>query len=264
MHPECDSKTLPFLCEWFPMLRRLKSLNKPDEFMTVVALELAFVCLLRASEVVVNAEDHFLRALDVFFIVRLHGVDIWVPSHEACLYPLGSLVAISIKIRSAKNDQGGRGYKYYFTRDAEMGASSSFDLIVDMFTLAKITKPVGEAAFFSLGKYVLPYRTFNKTVKLVARSHGADEDRFSCHSMRIGGATVLAASNFPDYVIQNMGRWKSLEFLHYLHWNPSTMSLAMSSLVDPSIFTFADLTRMNSGATPVEKIQLKTLRKKKK
>ncbi len=263
-NPECDAKTLPFLCEWFPMLRRLKSLNKPEEFMTVVALELAFVCLLRASEVVVTAEDHFLRAMDVFFIVRIHGVEVWIPPHEACLYPVDSLVAISIKIRSAKNDQGGRGYKYYFTRDIEMGASSSFDLIVDMFMLAKITKPIGEAAFFSMGKYVLPYRTFNETVKLVARSHGADEDRFSCHSMRIGGATVLAASNFPDYVIQNMGRWKSLEFLHYLHWNPSTMSLAMSSLVDPSVFTFADLTRMNSGATPVEKTQKKTLRKKKK
>ena len=142
-NPECDAKTLPFLCEWFPMLRRLKSLNKPEEFMTVVALELAFVCLLRASEVVVTAEDHFLRAMDVFFIVRIHGVEVWIPPHEACLYPVDSLVAISIKIRSAKNDQGGRGYKYYFTRDAEMGASSSFDLIVDMFMLAKITKPIG-------------------------------------------------------------------------------------------------------------------------
>jgi hypothetical protein len=262
-NPECDAKTLPFLCEWFPMLRRLKSLNKPEEFMTVVALELAFVCLLRSSEVVVTAEDHFLRAVDVFFIVRIHGVEVWIPPHEACLYPLDSLVAISIKIRSAKNDQGGRGYKYYFTRDADMSDSSAFDLVVDMFMLAKITKPVGEAAFFSMGAYVLPYRRFNETVKLVAKSHGADEHRFSCHSMRIGGATVLAASNFPDYVIQNMGRWKSLEFLHYLHWNPTTMSLAMSSLVNPSVFTFDDLTRMNSGATPSEGVQSKSLRKKK-
>jgi len=261
-NPECDAKTLPFLCEWFPMLRRLKSLNKPEEFMIVVALELAFVCLLRASEVVVTAENHFLRAVDVSFIVLVDGVEVWIPPHEACLYSLDSLVAISIKIRSAKNDQGGRGYKYYFTRDAELSALSSFDLIEDMFLLAKMTKPVGEAAFFSMGTYVLPYRTFNTTVKLVATSHDADEDRFSCHSMRIGGATVLAASNFPDYVIQNMGRWKSLEFLHYLHWNPSTMALAMSSLMNPSVFTFADLTKMNSGAS--RGVQKKNLVKKKK
>jgi hypothetical protein len=56
------------------MLRRLKSLNKPEEFMIVVALELAFVCLLRASEVVVTAENHFLRAVDVSFIVLVDGV----------------------------------------------------------------------------------------------------------------------------------------------------------------------------------------------
>lgn len=263
-NPECDSKTLPFLCEWFPMLRRLKSLIKPEEFMTVVALELAFVCLLRASEVVITSEDHYLRAVDVYFIVLVENVEVWIPPHEAYLYPLESLVAISIKIRSAKNDQGGRGYKYYFTRDVNLSASSAFDLVVDMFNLARITKPRGEAAFFSNGACVLPYRTFNETVKLVARSHYADEDRFSCHSMRIGGATVLAASNFPDYVIQNMGRWKSLEFLHYLHWNPTTMSLAMSSLVDPSVFTFTDLEKMNSGAAPLVAVQKKTMKKKKK
>jgi hypothetical protein len=74
--------------------------------------------------------------------------------------------------------------------------------------------------------------------------------------------TVLAASTFPDYVIQNMGRWKSLEFLHYLHWNPSTMALAMSSLMNPSVFTFADLTKMNSGAS--RGVQKKNLVKKKK
>ena len=96
-NPECDAKTLPFLCEWFPMLRRLKSLNKPEEFMTIVALEVAFVCLLRASEVVVTAENHFLRALDVCFNVRREGVEVWILQHEAHLYPLESLVAISIK-----------------------------------------------------------------------------------------------------------------------------------------------------------------------
>jgi len=88
----------------------------------------------------------------------------------------------------------------------------------------------------------------NDIVKTVAREMGQDPERYSSHSFRIGGATVLAAANFPDYVIQNMGRWKSLAFLHYLHWAPSMMRSAMGVLTDPSIFTLCDLQKMNAGA----------------
>ena len=40
------------------------------------------------------------------------------------------------------------------------------------------------------------------------------------------------------------------------------MALAMSSLMDPSVFTFADLTKIYSGAS--REVQKKTLGKKKK
>jgi hypothetical protein len=84
-------------------------------------------------------------------------------------------------------------------------------------------------------------------VKKVAVEMGQDPERYSSHSLRIGGATVLAAANFPDYVIQNMGRWKSLAFLHYLHWATSMMRSAMKVLVDTSVFTLRDLQNMNAG-----------------
>jgi len=201
-----------------------------------VALQLSFVCLLRASETAVSVDNHFLLACDVEFIVLVAEVQVWISPDKAHLYPISILVAVSIKIRSAKNDEGGRGFKYYFSRNAELKHTAVFDLVEDMFVLARITKPVGEDSFFSHGEYVLKYHTFNDTIKRVAEAVGVDKSRYSCHSMRVGGATVLAAARFPDYVIQNMGRWKSLEFLHYLHWNPTTMGEAMSALVDPEIF----------------------------
>jgi hypothetical protein len=123
----------------------------------------------------------------------------------------------------------------------------AFDLVLDMFRLAQLTKPVGTAAFFSYQGWNLPYYKFNEVIKQVARESGADPSRYSCHSLRIGGATVLAAANFPDYIIQNMGRWKSLAFLHYLHWAPSMMRSAMVALTDMSILTFSDLGKMNAG-----------------
>lgn len=247
-NPENEAKTLPFLAEWFPTLRRLLNMCDIKCFMLVVAFQLAFVCLLRSSEVVVTADDHFLRACDVSFELRATNADnIWVAPVEAAQYDEDLLEGITIKIRSAKNDQGGRGYKYYFARNRELSSTAAFDLVVDMFRLARLTQPVGLQAFFSYQGWALPYYRFNEVIKLVARESAADPSRYSCHSLRIGGATILAAANFPDYIIQNMGRWKSLAFLHYLHWAPSMMRSAMSALTDMSIFTFSDLGKMNAG-----------------
>lgn len=247
-NPECDSKTLPFLCEWFKDLREVRSVNKLDDFMVIVALELSFVCLLRASETVITKENHFLRACDVQFVVLVHGLETWINAEDAHLYRLSALIAVSIKIRSAKNDQGGRGFQYYFARNPSRSSTAAFDLVEDMFILASLAKPVGTDSFFSSGSYILKYHTFNDSIKDVAAHVGADKSRYSCHSMRVGGATVLATAHFPDYVIQNMGRWKSMEFLHYLHWNPNTMREALVALVDPDIFKLSDLVKMNASA----------------
>lgn len=248
-NPECDSKTLPFLCEWFSELRQVRSVNKLEDFMVIVALQLSFVCLLRASETVVTPENHFLRACDVQFVVMVEGVETWIDAEDAHLYLLSALVAISIKIRSAKNDQGGRGFQYYFSRNPPSRSSAAaFDLVEDMFVLASLARPMGTDSFFSSGSYILKYHMFNDAIKAVAANVGADKTRYSCHSMRVGGATVLATAHFPDYVIQNMGRWKSMEFLHYLHWNPNTMREAMVALVDPHIFKLSDLVKMNAAA----------------
>ena len=254
-NPENEENTLPFLAEWFPVLRRLVSLVDVKSFMLVVACQLAFVCLMRYSEVILTADDHFVRACDVKFCMRdINGgeSDFWISPDQAYLYSDELLKGKSIRVRSAKNDQGGRGYKYYFERDAGLSSTAAFDLVLDMFKLAQVTRPQGDEAFFSMpersGRYRLPYYRMNEVVKRVAVEMGQDPNRYSSHSFRIGGATVLAAANFPDYVIQNMGRWKSLAFLHYLHWAPSMMRAAMTVLTDVSVFTLRDLQKMNAGA----------------
>lgn len=251
LHPQNEDKTLPFLAAWFSTLRRIVSLSTAKSFMLIVALELTFVCLLRGSEVLITGDDHFLRACDVSFLFQLPSSSdpVWVSPADAHLHDLEFLVGVSIKIRSAKNDQGGRGYRYYYERNPVLSTGAVFDLVVDMYTLSKATRPAGDAAFFSVNDYVLPYHLFNSTIKSVAKAEGQDPSRYSCHSMRIGGATLLAAAHFPDYIIQNMGRWKSLAFLHYLHWAPSMMSNALTALVDPSIFTLSDLQKMNAGVS---------------
>ena len=135
---------------WFPTLRRLLNMCDIKNFMLVVAFQLAFVCLLRSSEVIITADDHFLRACDVSFEMQsIEAENVWIAPADTVLYDEGLLEGITIKIRSAKNDQGGRGYKYYFARNRELSSTAAFDLVLDMFRLAQLTQPVGATAFFS-------------------------------------------------------------------------------------------------------------------
>ena len=50
---------------------------------------------------------------------------------------------------------------------------------------------------------------YNSRLRVVATKHGLGPDRVHSHSVCIGGATVLAAAQVPDYVIMVIGAWAS-------------------------------------------------------
>ena len=49
----------------------------------------------------------------------------------------------------------------------------------------------------------------------MAELYGLDPHRISSHSLRIGGATAMAAAGMSEYEIKQMGGWKSVLFLVY-------------------------------------------------
>ena len=49
----------------------------------------------------------------------------------------------------------------------------------------------------------------------MAEMYGLDPRRISSHSLRIGGATAMAAAGMSEYKIKQMGGWKSDVFLDY-------------------------------------------------
>ena len=57
----------------------------------------------------------------------------------------------------------------------------------------------------------------------------------------------MASAGLPDYVIQLIGRWKSLAFLTYIQSNESMFTKALSVLSNPKLFTVSHLMRVNSG-----------------
>ena len=87
----------------------------------------------------------------------------------------------------------------------------------------------------------LKYRYFVDKIKATASECGFDPKLFSSHSLRIGGATILAAAGLPNHYIQTMGRWKSLAFLAYIHIAVGAMSTAIKTIVNPKWFSNAQL-----------------------
>ena len=77
---------------------------------------------------------------------------------------------------------------------------------------------------------------------------GLDPTKFRTHSLRIGGASMLAAAGVPDYVIQTQGRWKSLAFLEYIRVAKRSFDAALAAICNTDGLTVCDVKRMSATA----------------
>jgi site-specific recombinase XerD len=108
-----------------------------------------------------------------------------------------------------------------------------------------VARPGLNAPFFSSGTFQLSPGLLNKWLSAVALKFRLDPKRISSHSLRIGGASNLAASGVNDYVIQKMGRWKSLCFLQYIRLASGSFATAADNLSKSAIFTVNDVRLYN-------------------
>jgi hypothetical protein len=72
-----------------------------------------------------------------------------------------------------------------------------------------------------------------------------DPTRISSHSLRIGGASALAAAGVPDYIILDMGRWKSLAFLAYVRRTTQMFEVARYALSRNDLITLDTIRLMH-------------------
>jgi len=223
----------------------------------VTAISMGLSLLTRASESTQTTANHFIRARDVTFHMRgaISGVEFDIKASEAHLHEQNELLGVTTYFRSMKNDQLGRGGISTFPVTV-IGADAAYCVASDMFSWAIRGRPLADDPFLSHSgsvfskPWALTRSYFNKLIKLSAKTCGFDPARFTTHSCRIGGATLLAAAGHPNHYIQHAGRWRSTAFLDYISWAVKSMEKAISSLVNPTLFTNANMLRLHPYAAP--------------
>jgi hypothetical protein len=217
---------------------------------------LAYTTLSRVSEYLSkNTRDkngaratHALRSNDVMFEFDDGAI---VASHEMRNRQFAKVVGSLVNIRSAKNDPTGRGHRYYFPKSTP-GDQSMYCITWVLWNYAKQAKPEGRNSFFYIPaiKWTLKPAYLNKRLRTMARMYGLDEKRVSSHSLRIGGATALAAAGMHEYEIKQMGGWKSDVFLDYARNTTQMFARARTALARKNAVTIQTTKRLHPGWYP--------------
>ena len=249
-HPEHLDTTLPFTLEMIMFAHDHFDLLNPHNLMLVVAMKLAFCCLMRASEYIkMPLSDHHLLAQNVTFVHVIDGKESWIPSClvASSLLTIDSLSEVIIDVRSAKNDQVGSGHRLVFAHVpvASRQIKQAFDIAEVLWSYCLVACPVIDKPFFCFrNRELLSYFFLELKIKEVATRCGFDMSRFSSHSLRVAGASTLAALGYPDYVIQKMGRWNSQVFLRYINLLSATYNQAVVGLTTYDTLTLQSVRKL--------------------
>ena len=256
-HEKSETRRLPFTLQMYKLGKEtLWNKRLPTGHIIILAIEMGIALLARASEMLYSLQQHFIRSQDVLFHLKdfsQSSSELIVKTSEVHKYVHLTLIGITISFRSAKNDQAGEGHKFHYAVRS-LSVNCLFCLATNMFEWAVRARPPDELPFLSFfgasidNNFYLKYDTMLSEIKKAAFAAGFDPARFGVHSLRIGGATILAAAKYPNHYIQTLGRWKSLAFLSYIHWALKSMEHAMTAIVDPVHFSNNDLIRLNPSA----------------
>ena len=251
-NPVAGERTLPITVDFILFAIGLfGQFSAPQNYVLVVAMVLAFTCLLRSCEYV---GKYKLLGQDVTFefLPPASGQIVFVSASDyrtLSSMARSSLCGVVIHNAAAKNDPSGEGYRFHYARQRFSGRAA-FDIVEILFDWAVAARLRPSDPFLSYRQcWALSYSRFNTAIKFVATSMKLDASRYSTHSLRIGGASVLAAAGLPDYFIQVIGRWKSLAFLSYIRSASSMFNKALSALTNPSLLTVSHLFAMNPAST---------------
>lgn len=183
-----------------------------------------FFCL-RSKNVVAKGKgkrydpEYVLRRRDIRFVAgegsHAHVVELTPETAPR-------ITRMVIRVRRSKTDPEGRGYQRAVNLNNHPFACVIKAVIAHLLATPGLPDAAPVCAFDQfleeghLAKHVVTREDLSDAVKAVALRLGEDKDEYASHSFRIGCATAMAASGFPDTFIMYWGFWKSASYRGYV------------------------------------------------
>ena len=136
--------------------------------------------------------------------------------------------SLTIFLSSSKTD---RAHKGVSIRIFKSGSSfCAYSLLRSAWDLSPVRSPGAPLLQVDGVGSPLGYRALLDCIKKGVIALGLNPDLFGAHSLRIGGASQLARSNFTEAQIQAIGRWSSECYQRYLRFDDAFFQSVASSL----------------------------------
>lgn len=201
-----------------------------------LCLGFSYFFLLRSDEVFASDSGvvhptHCVRRGDVTFFEHEHQVDFrrWRRANK-----------VEVRFRGHKGDQLGEGSVIVRTREAVSGAypglrggAGAVALMVELMSCHPSLPDNAPLSSYrgSGGVRTWGYGQAMRALRELVSETGGNPEEYALHSMRIGGATALAAGgSVSERVIQREGRWKSDAYKVYTRNNTEDSEKVSSKL----------------------------------
>ena len=197
-----------------------------DNLLLLTVIAMAFFGLLRGGEVTSNEDDRLITLNDIRFFPSLNKAN-----------------RVQISIRKSKSSQSA-------PVKVNIGATNGLYCpvhILKQYLQRRLNVqvygiPLGsQPAFIKANRAYYTLNLFRKELKDIITKIGYDNSCYNTHSLRIGGATMLARCGVADSVIKTHGRWKSNVFTDYIRPNDKELAaistkIAAKTLNDKLVF----------------------------
>ncbi len=250
-----DAARIPFSADM--IIRTIKEcLNSGSrrDLALGAAMKFGLTFLARASEYLMSNETtrhHHSMGKDVVFEITLpSGSTSFVSASKIKLHPFSAVRKLVVTLRDSKNDPNGNGHRFpYVPRPKEEFPNDLYCIVRTMYDCACSLQPGEGDPFFSCPQenWHLTSEDMSMTLKRGARLYGFNESRFAPHSLRIAGASAMAANGAPNWLIQLAGRWKTEQFLKYIRLSTEAFQQSITAISSCTVFNANDIRMWNAG-----------------
>jgi len=163
-------------------------------------------------------ERDILRRKDVQFVTgEGPSARVVVPTRENA-HLISRMI---IKVRRSKTDPTGAGFERAINANSHPQACAVKAVLAHFLLTAGLPDEYPVCSYDAVAsgvraKSVISRDEVANALKAVAMQMGESMDDMGSHSLRIGGATAMAAAAIPDNFIMYWGFWKSAAYLGYV------------------------------------------------